>query len=83
MKEVQATEAKAHLAELLNLVMRGQTIAITRQGRRIAHLVPADAQDEDLRREAVSRFRSRRGQWSKAGMGVDEILSARHEGHRL
>ena len=55
MKEVQATDAKAHLAELLSLVERGETIAITRYGQRIAHLVPAETQDQALREDLVSR----------------------------
>jgi len=83
MKEVQATEAKAHLAALLNRVARGEVIAITRHGKRIAHLIPADTQDEELRKQAVARFRHKRSGWPKVGMNVDDILAARHEGHRL
>ena len=33
MREVQATEAKAHLAQLLSEVEHGETIAITRHGK--------------------------------------------------
>lgn len=40
MREIQATEAKAHLAQLLSAVERGESFAITRHGRPIAHLVP-------------------------------------------
>ena len=83
MREIQATEAKAHLAELLSCVARGESIAITRHGRRIAHLIPAQSQDQDLRREAVERFRHKRAAWPKIEMSDDEILAARHEGHRL
>ena len=82
MQEVQATEAKAHLAELLRTVERGETIAITRHGRTIAHLVPAHSLDRDRREKAVDRFVERRAGWRKAGMSKDEILAARHEGHR-
>ena len=45
MREVQATDAKTHLAQLLSSVERGETIAITRHEKPIAHLVPAEAQD--------------------------------------
>ena len=46
MREVQATEAKAHLAQLLSEVEHGETIAITRHGKPIAHLVPAEARSQ-------------------------------------
>ena len=82
MREVQATDAKAHLAQLLSSVERGETIAITRHGKPIAHLVPADAQDRAARRAAVERFEAQRATWRDAGMSVEEILDARHAGHR-
>jgi prevent-host-death family protein len=40
MREIQASEAKTHLSQLLDAVERGETIVITRQGRAIARLVP-------------------------------------------
>jgi prevent-host-death family protein len=83
MREVQATEAKAKLAELLRTVERGESIAITRHGRTVAHLVPAQDREGVQRREAVAHFRELRRGWRKTGMSTDEILSARHEGHRF
>ena len=41
MREIQVTEAKARLAELLRVVEHGETVAITRHGKPVAHLVPA------------------------------------------
>ena len=41
MREVQATEAKARLSELLRSVELGESIVITRHGTAVAHLVPA------------------------------------------
>lgn len=82
MREVQATDAKTHLAQLLSSVERGETIAITRHGKPIAHLVPAEAQHRAARRAAVERFEAQRAKWKGAGMSVEEILDARHEGHR-
>jgi prevent-host-death family protein len=81
MKEIQASEAKTHLAELLRAVERGESFAITRHGRAIARLVPAAAVDEAARRAAVDRFRALRQGWEPASMTADEILAARHEGH--
>jgi prevent-host-death family protein len=42
-KEVGAFEAKTHLSRLLDEVERGQTIYITRHGKRIAEIIPATA----------------------------------------
>ena len=82
MREVQATEAKTHFAQLLNSVERGETIAITRHGKPIAHLVPAEAQERAARRAAVERFEARRAKWEGDSMSIEEILAARHEEHR-
>ena len=83
MREIQATEAKARLAELLRVVERGETVAITRHGKPVAHLVPAPAQDRANRERAVERFRQRRAGWERVPFSTEEILAARHEGHRL
>ena len=40
MREIQASEAKAHLPQLLDDVERGETLIITRHGRAIARIVP-------------------------------------------
>ena len=82
MREVPATEAKTHLAQLLSAVEHGETIAITRHGRPIAHLVPAEAQERAARRAAVERFEAQRAGWQGAGMSIEEILAALHERHR-
>ena len=79
MRQVQATEAKARLAELLRTVERGETIAITRRGKAVAHLIPAQGQEraqpvptEDQerarRKAAVAHFMRLRSQWKPTGM---------------
>lgn len=80
MREVQASEAKTHLPQLLDEVERGETIVITRHGRAIARLVP----DEERRRaayekavETMKEIRQRTGK-----VTLQEILDARHEGHQ-
>ena len=83
MREIQATEAKANLAELLLTVERGESIAITRHGQTVAHLVPAHDNEDARRRAAVERFRERRRKWRKTEVSTEEILAARHEGHRF
>ena len=80
MREVQATKAKVRFAELLHTVEYGETVAITRHGRAIAHLMPAREQEVARRKKAVNRFRSGRHRWRRIQMSTDEILAARREG---
>lgn len=82
MRIVTATEAKARLAELLRAVEGGETVAITRHNKAIVHLVPAQARDHAARAAAVERFRRQRAGWKRIDMSTEEILAARHEGHR-
>ena len=80
MREIQASEAKAHLPQLLDEVERGETIVITRHGRAIARIVPeARRRQEEIDRaiETIKALRQRTGK-----ITADEILSARHEGHK-
>lgn len=81
MREVQASEAKTHLPQLLDDVERGETILITRYGRPIARLVPeADRRQADIN-QAVANIRAMR-QSKTNKLSLDEILASRHEGHR-
>lgn len=80
MREVQASDAKAHFAELLNEVERGETLVVTRHGRAVARIVPErDQRQAEIDRaiEAIKEMRKHTGKASR-----DEILSARHEGHK-
>ena len=84
LREIAASEAKTHLSRLLDDVERGETIAITRHGRRIARLVP----DEEGRRERVGRALDaikKLGERIRKEHGpttIEEILAWRHEGHK-
>ncbi len=80
MREVQASDAKARLAELLTAVERGETIVITRHGRRIARLAPeAGLKQAEIDRaiDDLARFRE-----SAKKAPLAEILRARHHGHK-
>ena len=83
MRTIQATEAKARLAELLWTVEHGETVAITRHGETIAHVIPARADEHNGHKQVVARFRRRRDEWQPVAMSIDDILLARHHGHRL
>lgn len=81
MREIQASEAKTHLPQLLDDVERGETILITRHGRPIARLVPeADRRQADIN-QAVANIRAMR-QSKINKFTLEEILASRHEGHR-
>ena len=82
MQEIQATEAKAHLAELLTRVARGESIAITRHGQRVAHLIPAQIEENKQRAATIQAFRKKQQSWPKAGLSREEISDLRHDGHR-
>jgi prevent-host-death family protein len=79
MREIPASEAKTHLPRLLGDVERGETIIITRHGRPIARLVPEAAR----RQEEIAKVLADLDDLRKTmpPLTLDEILSARHEGH--
>jgi len=80
MREVQASEAKTHLPQLLDDVERGETVVITRHGRAIARIVPeAHRRQEEVDR-AIDRIKALRKRTGK--ITLEELLSARHEGHQ-
>lgn len=82
MREVSATEAKANLAEILRAVRDGETVAITRHGKTVAHLSPVLDEGGTAQRAAVQRFRTWRRQRRAVGMTSEEILELVREGRR-
>ena len=80
MREIQASEAKARLAALLDEVERGESLVITRHGRAIARLVP----EADRRRAEVVKALQRLDAFrtTMPRLSLNEISSARHEGHK-
>ena len=80
MREVQASEAKVHLPQLLDDVEHGETILITRHGRPIARIVPEKDHRQEVIDKAIASIKSLR---SRTGnITVAELLEARHAGHR-
>jgi prevent-host-death family protein len=80
MREIQASEAKTHLPQLLDDVERGETIVITRHGRAIARIVPeAHLRQAEVDR-AIANIKALRQRTGK--ISVDELVSAKHEGHK-
>ena len=80
MRQVQASDAKTHLPQLLDEVEHGETIVITRHGKPIARLSP---ERERRQAEIDKAFESIRELRKRAGrLSLQEIISAKHEGHK-
>jgi prevent-host-death family protein len=80
MKQIQASMAKAQFAELLDDVERGETVIITRHGKRIARLVPDEDNIRNDVRRAIAEIKSLRKRVKP--VTVQEILEWRDEGRR-
>lgn len=81
MDTVGASEAKTHLARLLDRVVCGETVTITRRGRPVARLVPVEDDAASRSREAAQRILERRKHLNLAPLS--ELLDTVHEGHRF
>lgn len=80
MREIQASEAKAHLPQLLDEVERGEILIITRHGRPIARIVPeVDRRQEEVD-NAIAGIRALRQRNGR--VTVEDLLSARDEGRK-
>jgi len=75
MREVQASDAKAHLSSLLDEVERGEMVIITRHGKPIARIIP----EPDDRRETVNHVMAEIDEFRKTmpRIPLEEILSSR------
>jgi prevent-host-death family protein len=80
MRQIQASEAKTHLPSLLDDVERGETLIITRHGRPIARIVPEETARKKQIRQAIEDMIEFRKTMPR--LTIDEILSAKHEGHK-
>ena len=77
MREIQASEAKTHLPQLLDEIERGESIIITRHGRAIARLIPEDVMRRDAQAEAVERLKALRATMPR--VPLDELMAMRHD----
>jgi prevent-host-death family protein len=57
MQAMSLAHAKAHLSELLNTVESGEEVVITRHGRPIARVVPANAPKESIPLQRLAKLR--------------------------
>ena len=80
MREIQSSDAKARLSQILDEVESGETIVITRHGRPIARIVPEMDSREAETRRTMERIRAFRQTMPR--LSVQDILSGRHENHK-
>ncbi len=80
MRDIQASDAKTRLPQILDEVERGETVRITRHGRPIARIVPEANRRQAEINQAVANIKALRRRTGK--IALEEILSARHEGHK-
>lgn len=78
MRELTAVEAKVKFGSLLDAVERGEEIVVTRNGKRVARIVPANEPGMS-REEAVERLKT----FSKGiTLGGLDIRALRDEGRK-
>ena len=75
---VGAYEAKTHFAELLDRVVQGETITVSRHGLPIAQLGPIDRRADDIR-QAVADIKRVRTKWRLNGL---DLTTLKQEGRR-
>jgi len=75
MREIQASDAKARLPQLLDDVERGETLIITRHGRAIARIVPEVSRRQEEVDRALASILALRKRTSK--VSIEDILSAK------
>ena len=77
---VGSFEAKTKLAELLDKVVAGETVTITRHGTPVAKLVPINGVDEKARQRAlIEEIKRKRVGWDKGakpGSTIPELIKA-------
>ena len=84
MREIQASDAKAHLSRLLADIERGETIIITRHGRAIAWIIPEAHRRQREIGEALADIKELGKEIGRnhGPVSVEEIISSIHEGHK-
>jgi antitoxin (DNA-binding transcriptional repressor) of toxin-antitoxin stability system len=81
MKHVNLSDARAHFAELLDEVERGETLVISRDGEAEGASATADEANWEDRRKAIEELIELRK--SAPHATVEEILTWRDEGRRF
>ncbi|NMQ04312.1 type II toxin-antitoxin system prevent-host-death family antitoxin [Candidatus Accumulibacter phosphatis] len=70
MRTVSLAEAKAHLSELLNTVEAGEEFVITRHGRAVARVSPAEKTKQPLPIKKLATLRKTTPAWTEPSAGI-------------
>jgi prevent-host-death family protein len=79
METVGAYEAKTHLPKLLERVLKGERITITKHGVPVAVLQPPDPQKNVDTKSVIAELRKFRDKHSLEGLSIREMIE---EGRR-
>ena len=75
MREIGAFEAKNKLGTLLDWVAQGEEVLITRRGKAVARLVPAEPGiDRERGRRAADNIRARSVGVTLGGLRIKELI---------
>lgn len=74
MKIVGAYEAKTHLPALLEEVVQGATIMITKHGKPVAMLTPVGGERRMTKEEALAGLKELRAKYSMGGISAKELI---------
>jgi prevent-host-death family protein len=80
MEIIQASDAKTQFLRILDDVEKGQSVVITRRGKRIARITPEPEIDRERAKKAFANIQALRK--LNTPVSVEELLSARNEGRR-
>lgn len=76
MKTMGAYEAKTHFTKLLDSVMRGEKILITKHGVPVAVMQQPEAFRKDDTKKAIAALKKFRGNHSLGRLSLRELLEA-------
>jgi len=81
---ISAFDAKNRLGRLLDRVVAGEALVITRHGEPVARLVPLEKPNDDLADKALATFKAVRATIAKSGAKVSQetVRSWKSEGRR-
>lgn len=84
MKSVVDSEVRTNFAEILDRVEHGEPVAVTRDGRHVATIIPASGASTSDLEQTYDRVRARRTRLRREGhaLNLKEILECRDEGRR-
>lgn len=68
------SEAKARLSELVDLAQAGEPVVITRHGKTVARVVPAQPVDRDKARKAAANIRSRSVGATLGDLEIEDLI---------